>query len=152
MTCAQDSTDPQAQEYELELVSMYLELPLARVHGLALRLGPEIQGIRKGILTVDPNTCGLDGWGDRAGCTRIALREIAFTATRMTTTDPSGRGRVLHRVESPEFADESANLIEYRDAGLWYAVYEQEKGGTLVIPLFAARLFSPFSLGPNVVP
>lgn len=135
-------TAPQAPKHdELELVSMYLNPPVGSAHGLTLRLGPEHQGSRKGALWLDPNHCGLDAWGDRAGCTKIAIRSMEVTTTRMKLRDPAGHHRWLHRVSGPDFDREQVSLIEYPAAGLWYLVYERKENGTWVVPLFPAKLF-----------
>lgn len=135
-------TAPQAPKHdELELVSMYLNPPVGNAHGITLRLGPEHQSSRKGALWLDPNHCGLDAWGDRAGCTKIAIRSMEITTTRMKLRDPAGHHRWLHRVSGPDFDREQVSLIEYPAAGLWYLVYERKENGTWVVPLFPAKLF-----------
>lgn len=125
---------------ELDLVSMYLNPPVSRAHGIALRLSPEVQGTRKGQLLLDPNHCGLDVWGDRDKCTRMAIHVMEVQTTRMRTYDETGRGRVLHRVSSPELHDEQLSLIEYPAAGLWYLVDERDGNEPQIVPLFAAAL------------
>lgn len=132
---------PTPRPRELELVSMYLNPPVGRAHGIALRLGPEDGGTRKGQLLLDPNHCGLDGWGDRTGCTKMAIHVLEVRTTHMRTLDQTGRERVFHRVSSPELHDEQLNLIEYPAAGLWYLVDEREGNEPRVVPLFPAALF-----------
>lgn len=127
---------------ELDLVSMYLNPPVGRAHGISLRLGPpDEEGTRKGQLLLDPNHCGLDGWGDRTGCTRMAIHVLEVRTTHMRTYDKTGHQRVHHSVSSPELHDEQLNLIEYPAAGLWYLVDEREGNEPRVVPLFAAALF-----------
>lgn len=131
----------------LDLVSMYLNTTLPRAHGIRLQLGPEHAGTRKGTMMLDPNTCGLDAWGDRTWCTKIAVRGFDVTSTRMRIYDEAGHQRVLHRLASAEFDVETVSLIEYPRAGLWYLVYSVKETGTAVIPLFAAELFERSSAG-----
>lgn len=126
---------------ELSLVSMYLDSPVAGAHGISLRLGPLVDGHRKGGLSLDPNHCGLNRWGDRTGCTKMAIRTIEVVATPMRTLDPAGHHRMLYRVASSDLDREQATLIEYPAAGLWYLVYERRENGTSVVPLFPAKLF-----------
>ena len=132
---------------QLDLVSMYLNTSLPRAHGIRLRLGPDHRGTRKGTMVLDPNTCGLDLWGDRTWCTKRAARPFEVTSTRMRTHDDAGHQRVFHSLASPEFDVETVNLIEYPRAGLWYLVYTVKETGTSVIPLFAAELFERSSAG-----
>lgn len=142
MMTHESSTRPHHGERdELDLVSMYLHSPVGRAHGIAVRLGPERDGTREGVLALDPNHCGIDAWGDRTWCTRIAIRTVDVTATRTSTQDPAGHRRVLHRLASAGFENESLSLIEYPQAGLWYLLYEQTEGGAWVVPLFPAGIF-----------
>lgn len=127
----------------LDLASMYLGSPAGRAHSITLRLSAESSGNRKGTLALDPNICTLDEWGDRGGCTRMAIRQLEVETTRMRTLDPTGHRRVLHRVRSEHFdAKESANLIEYAAAGLWTLVYTVEGDGHWAVPLFDAELLA----------
>jgi predicted metalloprotease len=135
MTAPHDSTGD-----ELDLVSMYLNPPVSRAHGMALRLGPEKGGNRKGVLALDPNHCGLDAWGDRTGCTKMAIHALEVETTRMRTYDEAGLGRVLHRVSSRELHDEKLSLIEHPAAGLWYLVDERENDEPRIVPLFSAAV------------
>lgn len=132
---------------QLDLVSMYLNTSLPRAHGIRLSLGREHKGTRKGTMVLDPNTCGVDAWGDRTWCTKMAVRPFEVTSTRMRTHDEAGHQRVLHQLASPEFDVETVSLIEYPRAGLWYLVYSVKETGTSVIPLFAAELFERNSAG-----
>ena len=113
-----------------------------RVHSVGLRLSAESHGHREGTLSLDPNSCTLNAWGDREGCTRMAIRQLAVKTTRMRTLDPAGHRRVLHEVTSDGFQKERANLIEYAAAGLWTLVYFVEGEGNWAIPLFDAALLA----------
>jgi len=134
MTSQQAQTS-QAPPDELELASPYL--PLERMHGISLRLQPEVQGTREGVLVVDPNTCQIDAWGDRGGCTRIALQTISIRATRQRTADPKGQGRVLWGVHGAELQAQAVHLVQ-DPAGPWMLVLERVRAETAVIPLFGA--------------
>jgi hypothetical protein len=89
----------------------------------------------------------LNGWGDRAGCTKMAIRTVDVAATRMRTLDPAGLRRNLYKVHSDVFEREEVHLIEYPDAHLWYLVCAQKDAGTSVVPLFPSELFAPNSGG-----
>lgn len=129
---------------ELQLVSMYLQPTTGRTHGIVLRLGAaDPHGVRKGTLTYDPNTCSLDLWGDRAGCTKMAGLPIDVEVQAVRLADPAGHGRTLHQVTSADIPTGQLNLIEYPAAGLWSLVQVHEGKGTSVVPLFPAKLFAP---------
>lgn len=129
-----------ASDSTLDLASLYQGSPAGRAHSITLRLSAESSGNREGTLSLDPNICTVDEWGDRAGCTKMAVRQLQVTTTRMRTLDPSGRRRVLHQVHCEGFTDEKANLIEHASAGLWTLVYAVEGDGHWVVPLFDAAL------------
>lgn len=54
-------------------------------------------------LTLDPNTCQVDEFGDRGVCTKIALTHIFTTLRRLRLADPKGYGRAIYRMESNDF-------------------------------------------------
>jgi hypothetical protein len=135
----------------LDLASMYQGSPAGRAHSVALRLSAESGGSRKGTLLLDPNICTLDEWGDRGGCTKMAIRQLEVTTTRMRTLDPTGHRRVLHRVHSDGFERESANLIEYAAAGLWTLVYTHQGDGHWAVPLFDAKLLATDPAGTVIM-
>lgn len=137
----QPSQRPAPSSPELDLSSVYQGSPSGRAHIVTLQLSAESSGSRKGVLGLDPNICTIDEWGDRGGCTKMAIRALEITTTRMRTLDPTGHRRVLHRVHSEDFHEESANLIEHPAAGLWTLVYMLDGGGHWVVPLFDAKLF-----------
>ncbi|KIG16373.1 hypothetical protein DB30_04540 [Enhygromyxa salina] len=126
--------------HELDLASMYLSSAVAGAHSIGVQLTAEREGHREGALSLDPNHCGLNPWGDRTWCSQLAVRALQVTATRMRTLDPSGHGRVHYRLTSEEFVYESFNLIEHPRASLWYLVYTREPGGAWVVPLFEGKL------------
>ncbi|MCA9651389.1 MAG: hypothetical protein H6712_22605 [Myxococcales bacterium] len=135
----------------LDLASLYLGSPAGRAHTVSLKLSEESGGNRKGTLVLDPNICTIDEWGDRQGCTKIALRAIDVVTTRMRTLDPSGHRRVLHEMTSDAFGNEKANLIEYPAAGLWSLVYTVEGEGHWVVPLFDAELVTSDPAGTIIM-
>lgn len=131
-----DAPKPDVKDDTLALASLYLASPVAGAHSITMNLGPEVRGTRKGTVGIDPNRCALDDWGDRVGCTKMAIRVIDVKTTRMRTLDPLGQKRVLHSVHSDMFERAEVNLIEYEDIGLWYLVYSEEDDGRGVVPLF----------------
>ena len=138
-----DATRQQpAPDDTLDLASLYMGSPAGRAHSMTLRLSASSGGSRKGTLTFDPNICTINEWGDRIGCTKIALRHSQVKTVAMRTLDPTGHRRVLHEVHGEDFAKEEVNLIEHAAAGLWTLVYTVEGEGHWVIPLFDAELVS----------
>ncbi|WP_106092550.1 hypothetical protein [Enhygromyxa salina] len=146
MTTSDDDTHAKQRnrEHELDLGSLYLSSAVAGAHRIGLQLTAEREGHREGALSLDPNHCGLSPWGDRTWCTQIAVRALQVTSTRMRALDPTGNGRVQHRLTSVEFVYESFNLIEYPKAALWYLVYTREAGGAWVVPLFDDKLLESY--------
>lgn len=136
----------------LDLASMYLGSSVAgRAHSVGLRLSEEHGGNRKGTLALDPNVCTLDDWGDRRGCTKMAIRQLEVMTTRMRTLDPTGHRRVLHEMTSDGFEQEKVNLIEHAAAGSWTLVYSIEGAGRWAIPLFDAKLLASDPAGTIIM-
>jgi hypothetical protein len=92
-------------------------------------------------MSLDPNQCQLNAWGDPTVCTKIAIRSVAVQTTAMRVLDPQGHGRIFHAVQIEGHADAKVHLIEYPKANLFYLVEEDVKNGTVVAPLFPASLF-----------
>ncbi len=49
-----------------------------------------------GTLSLDPNACSLNAFGDREMCTKIAVRAIAVAATLQRLGDPKHLGRSFY--------------------------------------------------------
>ncbi|UXA04448.1 hypothetical protein KXD96_15595 [Mycobacterium sp. SMC-2] len=126
---------------QLDLVSTYMQAPVIGAHIISLRLDESEAGHMKGKLTLDPNTCTLDRWGDHGECTKMAVIRQDATATAMKALDPQGHDRVLWVVDLQGTSTDNVNLIEYPQANLWYLTAGGAHG-TAVVPLFDARLFT----------
>lgn len=130
---------------KLDLTSMYMTHAVLQAHTIALQLedfDPEAEHPRmKGTITLDPNTCSLDLWGDRRGCTRIARRTGKVEATRVRTPDPRHH-RIHWMLEISELPDSRVSLIEYRDAGLWYLSVPTETESVTPVALFDVKRFA----------
>lgn len=136
----------------LDLASMYLSSPVAgRAHSVSLRLSEDHDGIRKGVLGLDANVCTLNEWGDRDGCTEMAIQQLEVTTNCTRTLDPSGHRRMLHEMTSDGFEQEKVSLIEHAAAGTWTLVYSIEGTGRWVIPLFDAKLLAKDPAGTIIM-
>ncbi|MFO0579347.1 MAG: hypothetical protein U1A78_35545 [Polyangia bacterium] len=124
-----------------DLASMYLSRALLGAHRIHLKLQDTSLGHHKGQMSLDPNMCSLNVWGDPMGCTRIAIRSVNVQTTAMRLHDDAGHNRILHEMKIEGMADAKVHLIEYPKANLFYLVEEDPKNGTVVAPLFQASLF-----------
>lgn len=127
---------------KLDLVSMYMKQPVLRAHVISLQLKAVNPGHKEGKAWLDPNSCSLNLWGDRQGCTKIGFSDRAVKAIRMHTQDPLGHKRVHWSLQIEEVSDAKLHLIEYPSANLWYLAVETEQAGPQIVPLFDAALFA----------
>jgi hypothetical protein len=99
----------------IHLESLYLvagiELGGHTVHRVRLAYGA-LDGDARAQLTLDPNKCTLDAFGDPLGCTRMAVRTLDVKLTPVTTDDP----RRLFSVEGEGLAAPSLRLVLVGDA------------------------------------
>lgn len=140
------------QARKLDLVSMYLNQPVLQAHGISLQLTETRLGSMTGELRLDPNTCSLDAWGDRGGCTKMAPQHDAVEATAMRTLDPRGHHRIHWNMDVKGISDARLSLIEYPDADLWYLSIAPEGERASIVPLFDARLFATDATRPDTAP
>ena len=126
----------------LDLVSMYMNHAVLGGHVITLQLEESTLGHMKGNARTDPNTCSLDLWGDRRGCTKIGFHDRHVEATMMRTLDGQGHKRVHWSLHIKDVSDAKVHLIEYPSANLWYLSVETKTDGTSVVPLFDAKLFA----------
>lgn len=134
---------------KLDLVSLYLNQPVLQAHAISLQLTEIRHGTMTGELRLDPNTCSLDTWGDRGGCTKMAPQSHPVEATAMRTRDPKGHHRICWTVHSKGIPNARLSLIEYPDANLWYLSIASEMERTSVVPLFDAGLFATDAARPD---
>ena len=126
----------------LDLVSMYLSEPVLKAHTISLQLKEHKAGHMEGKTTLDPNTCSLDSWGDRRGCTKMMPRTLHVEAILMRTLDPHGHHRVHWALHLEGMPNSRLSLVEYPAAHLWYLSVPTDGDGTSVVPLFDAKLFA----------
>ncbi len=89
------SFSPLRAEDTLRVSSCYL--PERLLGGLIVSLEGTLGG--EATLTVDPNNCQLDAFGDPTVCTRIAALPRQVTLRKLDQADPQGAGRQLYAVE-----------------------------------------------------
>lgn len=95
-----------------------------------------------GSLALDPNTCGLDLWGDRTVCTRMAVLHHPARAVLMRTHDEKDLGRRHWSLDVDGIADVRFHLIEHPRVGLWTLVADGGERGTAVWPLLPTAWFT----------
>lgn len=126
-----------ARPTTLNLESLYLPVAASlgsdgpSAHGIRLVLvsGPD-PSVLTGTLFLDPNGCSLNAFGDREMCTKMALRSIAVTATRMRLGDPKHLDRSFYALHGEDLPAGMA-LIMYPHQERIYL-----KGGMALVPLF----------------
>jgi hypothetical protein len=126
---------------KLDLTSTYLSAAVLGAHTIGLHLAETDSSEFGGTVSLDPNRCMLDLWGEPAGCTKIATRSAKARATRMRTYDTHGHRRVHYAMSIGGITDAKIHLIEYPEANLWYLVVEAGEQGASMVPLFADELF-----------
>jgi hypothetical protein len=127
---------------KLDLVSMYLCQPVLGAHGICLKVEESKPGHMKGKAGLDPNVCSLDLWGDREGGTKMAIRSQEVEATQWRTFDSQRHHRIHWSLDIKGLEDIKINLIEYPGPDLWYLSIYTPSGGSVIVPLFDAKLFA----------
>lgn len=133
-----DPVEPTSHEPGVTFASLYLddgvqfERDGRRCHGVALELEADLEhhDALRATLTLDPNACSLNEFGDRAGCTKMGVAQLSVTIDRLRTADPTGGDRRLYQVQGAELAD-GVHLIA-RPNEPWCVL----KVGGRLIPLF----------------
>ncbi len=91
--------NPATQSFHLESLYMSTSIRLAQdappARTVSMTLSRQSANEMMGTLVIDPNTCRLDDFGDRRGCTRIAVRGIDVELRRVRVADPAHTGRRL---------------------------------------------------------
>jgi len=124
----------------LSLVSMYLAAPVSRAHAIHLTLTEIKLGFYKGQLALDPNLCSLNAFGDRAGCTKMAVFVHDVTGSVIRLGDPAHLGRGAVELHWEGQGEDQWLLIEFSRANAWYLVVAS-KDARVVVPLYAADAF-----------
>lgn len=103
---------------EFDLTSAYL--PTSVAGGNLISIKGEIRGqAGKATLVVDPNSCGLDEFGDRTICTQIAPLPQQVSLQQLRTKDPTGKGRRLFSLTGQEFKGKFTLVVPRRPNGTY---------------------------------
>lgn len=110
---------PPTHPHRLNLESLYLPVSASfgadglAAHAVRLTLsGPADAAELTGSLLLDPNACSLNAFGDREMCTKIAVRSLRVTATRMRLADPKDLQRIYYALHGDHLPTGTA-LIMY---------------------------------------
>lgn len=96
----------------LEGVKLDEELPGLHFVGLSLFGRPDRHSELTGTLTLDPNTCQLNAWGDREGCTRMMSKALNVQVVQQRLADPSGLHRRFFEVTGPGVPEKTALIVQ----------------------------------------
>jgi hypothetical protein len=104
-------------------------------HSILLRLSGRLDGNGKasGSLFLDPNECSLNAFGDPAGCTKIAIREIEVNVVRQRLGDPKHLGRKYFQVTGSDLPTGLGLIIQGAFERCYLKLDDQ------VVPLYRAR-------------
>lgn len=100
-------------------------------HGIRLALTDGGAAEMTGTLSLDPNACSLNAFGDREMCTKIAIRVIAVTATLQRLGDPKGLGRSFYALHGEGLPHDLALIVYPRRERIYLKVEHT------IVPLFS---------------
>lgn len=109
---------PATSTVSTQLESLYLRsgTRLTRggrvAHSVSLRLTGRPGEQMQGTLRLDPNTCGLDEFGDEEFCTRIGFFGIDVQVSRSSLADPAGLMRKIYRVTGEGLPEELLLVVQ----------------------------------------
>lgn len=126
---------PNNNAREIALQTAYLDHPLAGARHVAVTgtVGGPDGGA--GEITLDPNTCRLDEYGDRMGCTRRAVRRVPARFQLLKPADPA-RGRpLLYRIAAEGLPEELFLVVPVRDGGAYRLIARDRNATSRVVTL-----------------
>jgi hypothetical protein len=128
---AMTATNLWAQEEEsVSLHSGYLVTKVLDGHQIHLK--GKLNG--DGTLTINPNACTFDAFGDTGACTLIATQDIPVKIGRLRTADPRGEGRRLYRIEG-EGVPAGIHLVIAKDHARLVKVNQNFGGDGFVVTM-----------------
>jgi hypothetical protein len=143
-----DAAQPTPAGRRVSVESGYLAAPLGQFRQITLT-AELANGQGNGVLTLDPNTCTLDDFGDPAGCTRIAVARVPVQLNRLGRADPHGLNRQLWTVSGAPLSGSLTLVLQASPVGPHRLIHTTQSG-KLVVPLAAAA--SRPTPGPTPVP
>jgi hypothetical protein len=147
---AVEAAQPVQGARRISLRSGYLAAPLGQFRQFTLTA--ELAGGQgSGVLTLDPNTCTLDEFGDPAGCTRMAVTKAQVQLTRLRIADPRGQNRQLWTVSGSPLSGTLTLAAPASSTGP-HRLIHTTSSGKLVVPLEAVAFAPGPGPGPNPGP
>lgn len=80
---------------EISLQTVYLTEPVGQTH----RISIEGRAPGNAQVTLDPNVCGINLFGDRTVCTLIATRTVDVKVVQIRLADESSQGRAIYELQ-----------------------------------------------------
>jgi hypothetical protein len=117
--CDQPPPPPTNADFQAQLESLYLDdalvLPDAQpAHSVSLQLAGTSDTLMEGVLSLDPNTCSLNAFGDPGACTLIAIQGIAVDIRQREIADPSNLNRRFYDVTGEGLPPGLALIVQGR--------------------------------------
>ncbi len=134
----QSADEKKADEIKLSLNSAYLSSPIkvGQRQYRQIALTGTIKGDEgSGTLSLDPNACGLNPFGDTAICTRIATTAQKVKLQRLRMADPKNLGRMLFSVTDDELPKPFSLVVPTNEKASYRLVIGQEAGAQTVVTL-----------------
>jgi hypothetical protein len=83
-----------------------------------------------GSLSLDPNSCTVNAFGDIEACTLLPPSTRAVTLSKVATPDPAGRGRELYSIDGARLAKPLMLVVSPDKAQPPRLVYGERGPGT----------------------
>jgi pyrimidine deaminase RibD-like protein len=130
---ADDEAEKAQLSRKIAAQSVYLHDTLEGAHQLGLNA--VLTGTSgKGSLTLDPNTCSLDDFGDPQICTKIAVRSVPVELKQVKLADPTGAGRRLYEVAGEGLENELLLVVPAK-LGAMRVISQDASGAKHVVTL-----------------
>lgn len=140
--------DGEAETREIDLRTAYLEPPIGRAR--QIRISGALAGPNggRGEILLDPNTCGLDEYGDPAECTRIAPRRARVQFQLLKPADPERDRPLLYRVAGDGLSHEMFLVVPLREGGHYRLVVREQQRTIRVVTLEQQQKEQPVDRTP----
>lgn len=126
---------------KIALKTVYLHDVLEKAHCVMLKGELDDRGGGKGKLILDPNTCSLNDFGDRANCTKMAYIVYDVTFHGVKLADPSGMERKLYEISGAKLANKLFLVVPTKKGkgGRFRLVSKDRSGVNRVVTLEPLR-------------